>query len=99
MKIASDFAEFSQLKRFYHHGTNASLSYMKDKEREVFISNARILAEACCELTVVIDTSNDNPPFVAARIHRGEGGEIIKVDLGTGYGLHIGHDHEAFPPR
>lgn len=72
---------------------------MEDEERETFISNAQILAEACSELTAVVDTTNSNPPFITARIRRGEAGEIVKVDLGTWYGMHIGNDDEAFPQR
>jgi len=57
------------------------------------------LAEACGELTTVVETSSVSFPYVTARILRDEEGRLVKVDLGTGYGMHFGNDDEAFLQR
>ena len=96
--IASEIAGLSKLKRFYYSGPLRFLTDFTEEEVEALASHTKILAEACGELTAVVDTLGSfNLPFVTARILRDEGGRVVKVDVGTGYGMHFGNDDEAFP--
>jgi len=92
-KIASEIAGLSKLRRFYHNGPDE----LTDEEREAIISNARTLGEACNGLTMIVNTNSVNLPYVAARISRTESGEVWSVDVGSGYGMQIGSEDEAFP--
>ncbi|CAA7266339.1 unnamed protein product [Cyclocybe aegerita] len=95
--IADELAGLSNLQRFYHSGMNSSLADISEEEQEAVLANVQILAEACPSLTAVVDTSSVNLPFVTARIVRDGEGKVSKVALGTGYGVLIGNDDEAFP--
>ncbi|KAJ3509938.1 hypothetical protein NLJ89_g4951 [Agrocybe chaxingu] len=95
--IADELAALSKLQRFYHSGMSTSLSDISEEEREAVLASVQILAEAYPSLTTVVDTSSVNLPFVTARIARDGEGKVSKVDLGTGYGVLIGNDDEAFP--
>jgi len=61
------------------------------------VSNARILAEACSGLSMIVDTGRIDLPYVAVKVLRTENGEISSVDLGSGFGMQIGSEDEAFP--
>lgn len=94
----SEIAGLSKLKRFYYSGPLRSLADLTEEECNVLVSHTKTLAEACGKLTTVVDTmSSLNPPFVAAKILRDDEGRVVKVDVGTGYGMHFGNDNEAFP--
>jgi len=46
---------------------------------------------------MIVNTNSVNLPYVAARISRTESGEVWSVDVGSGYGMQIGSEDEAFP--
>lgn len=97
-KIASEIAGLSKLKRFYFSGPFWSLRDFTDEDRDAFLSHTRILSEACGKLMTVVDTlSGHNAPFVTGRILRDGEGSVVRVDIGTGHGMHFGNDDEAFP--
>jgi hypothetical protein len=60
-------------------------------------TSARILAEACSDLSMIVDTSGNDLPYTAARISRTAGGKVSSVDVRNGFGMQIGSEDEAFP--
>jgi hypothetical protein len=46
---------------------------------------------------MIVDTSGNDLPHVAARISRTDGGEVSSVDVRNGFGMQIGSEDEAFP--
>jgi hypothetical protein len=92
-KIASDLACLSKIRRIYYTGPDQST----DKEPGAVLSNARTLAEACNGLSMIVNTGSVNIPYVVARISRTESGEVRSIDAGSGYGMQIGNEDEAFP--
>jgi hypothetical protein len=88
--MSSKIARLSKLRRLYCTGLNPD-GY------EAFISRARTLAEACSDLTMIVNMDSIYLPYSVARISRTETGEVRSIDLGRGYGMQIGSENEAFP--
>jgi len=93
-EIASEIGRFQNLRRFYFQGPSDELT---DEGRTAMITSTKAVAEACGQLTMVVDIAWE-PRYVVARISRGENGEVASVDLGEiHYGMQIGNEDEAFP--
>jgi hypothetical protein len=95
--IADDLNKFQHLKRLYYGEYYGSLENFTEEERKIFASRARDLAEAVPGLTSITHVNNTYLPYLAAKISRGESGELVGVEVGRGYGMNIGYDDEAFP--
>ena len=65
--------------------------------REALITNARTLAKVCSGLSMIIDTSADELPYMVARILRTEVGEVSSVDVRSGFSMQIGSEDDPFP--
>jgi hypothetical protein len=46
---------------------------------------------------MIVNTNSVNLPYLAARISRTESGEVHSVNVGSGFGMQIGSEDEAFP--
>lgn len=95
-EIASEIGLFRNLRRFYFQGDQGTVT---DEKRTIMIEGTKALAEACGQLTMVVNLAWAwELPYEAARITRSENGEVIGVDLGKCYyGVQIGNEDEAFP--
>ncbi|KAG6913709.1 hypothetical protein DXG01_004755 [Tephrocybe rancida] len=100
IQIAGDLNGFICLKRLYHYDDyitpESGIIDIRDK-RDIFASEVRNLAEAVPGLVSITNMATRGLPYMAARITRGEDGEVIGVQVGNGYGMKIGHEDDAFP--
>lgn len=94
---ASEIGGLSKLKRLYYGGLIESRERPTLKDEDALVSYTKTLAEACGQLTTVVNTTFGFRPYVASRILRDSKGRLVKVDLGTGVGMHFGNDDQAFP--
>ena len=86
-------SRFPHLKRLYYVGSIG-------EDRNDFISEARVLAEAALGLVSIINVVNWYPPHPTARIKRMESGEVASIELEEfkgSVGMEIGYEDEAFP--
>lgn len=95
-EIASEIGLFRNLRRFYFQGHHGAVT---NEERTTMIKGTKALAEACGQLTMVVNLAWAwELPYVVARISRSENGEVVGVDLGKNYyGVQRGNEDEAFP--
>jgi len=94
--IADDLSRFPHLKRLYYVGYYIGQTEI---DRNDFISEARVLAEAALGLVSITNVVNSYPPHPTARIKRSDSGEVASIafkELKGCVGMEIGYEDEAF---
>ncbi|KAF9456648.1 hypothetical protein BDZ94DRAFT_1302414 [Collybia nuda] len=99
VSIAGDLNGFIHLKHIYYeeHYFGDSGIIPLFNQRDIFASQARDLFEHVPGIISITNVATLHRPYMAARITRGEDGQVVTMEVGNGYGMKIGYDDEPFP--